>query len=107
MKKIILSVTLILTFLMSCNQSQNKQNNQSKGGDEMDTRVFKIYTNIEMKKVKFKNRYGIEIAGDLYLPENYTNQKNPAIVYLDHLEQLKNKLQDYMLKRWLLMVLLL
>ena len=80
MKKIILSVTLILTFLMSCNQSQNNQNNQSKGGDEMDTRVFKIYTNIEMKKVKFKNRYGIEIAGDLYLPENYTNQKNPAIV---------------------------
>ena len=80
MKKIILATTLILTFLVSCNQSLNNQNNQSKGGDEMDTRVFKIYTNIEMKKVRFKNRYGIEIAGDLYLPENYTNQKNPAIV---------------------------
>ena len=31
MKKIILSVTLILAFLISCNQSQNNQNNQSKG----------------------------------------------------------------------------
>ena len=80
MKKTILAIALILTFLVSCNQSQNNKNNQSKGGDEMDTRVFKIYTNIEMKKVRFKNRYGIEIAGDLYLPENYTNQKNPAIV---------------------------
>ena len=80
MKKIILSIYLLLIFLVSCNQSQNNQNNQSKGGDNMDTRVFKIYTNIEMKKVRFKNRYGIEIAGDLYLPENYTNQKNPAIV---------------------------
>ena len=79
MKKIILSATLILTFLISCNNNQS-QKNQSKGGDNMDTRVFKIYTNIEMKKVRFKNRYGIEIAGDLYLPENYTNQKNPAIV---------------------------
>ena len=76
MKKIILWVTLILTFLISCNNNQS----QNKGGDNMDTRVFKIYTNIEMKKVRFKNRYGIEIAGDLYLPENYTNQKNPAIV---------------------------
>ena len=67
MKKIILSATLILTFLISCNNNQS----QNKGGDNMDTRVFKIYTNIEMKKVRFKNRYGIEIAGDLYLPENY------------------------------------
>lgn len=46
----------------------------------MDTRTFEIYPNIEMKPVCFKNRYGIELAGDLYLPENYTLQKNPAIV---------------------------
>lgn len=79
MKKIILSISLLLTFLISCNNNQS-QNNQYKGGDNMDTRVFKIYTNIEMKKVRFKNRYGIEIAGDLYLPENYASNKNPAIV---------------------------
>ena len=46
----------------------------------MDTRTFEIYTNIEMRKVRFKNRYGIELAGDLYLPENYVVQKNPAII---------------------------
>ena len=46
----------------------------------MDTRTFEIYWNIEMKKVRFQNRYGIELAGDLYLPENYPAQKNPAII---------------------------
>ena len=46
----------------------------------MDARTFEIYSNIEMKKVRFKNRYGIELAGDLYLPENYAAQKNPAII---------------------------
>ncbi|SDM49096.1 alpha/beta hydrolase [Lachnospira pectinoschiza] len=46
----------------------------------MDTRTFKVYENIEMKEVRFKNRYGIELAGHLYLPENYTDKKNPAIV---------------------------
>lgn len=45
-----------------------------------DTRVFKIHSNIEMKEVRFKNRYGIEVAGHLYLPENYEGKKNPAIV---------------------------
>lgn len=46
----------------------------------MDTRTFEIYSNIEMRKVRFKNRYGIELAGDLYLPKNYTTQKNPAVI---------------------------
>lgn len=46
----------------------------------MDTRTFKINSNIEMKKVRFKNRFGIELAGDLYLPENYTEKKNPVII---------------------------
>ncbi len=46
----------------------------------MDTRTFEIYSNVEMKEIKFENRYGIELAGHLYLPENYEGKKNPAIV---------------------------
>lgn len=45
-----------------------------------DTRTFKIDPSIEMKPVRFKNRFGIELAGDLYLPEDYTAQKNAAII---------------------------
>ncbi|MGT2754342.1 alpha/beta hydrolase [Streptococcus ovis] len=44
------------------------------------TKTFDIYENIASQNVRFKNRFGIEIAGDLYLPEGYDNQKNPAIV---------------------------
>jgi len=32
-----------------------------------------------MKKVQYKNRYGITLAGDLYLPEGYEGKKNPKL----------------------------
>ncbi len=48
--------------------------------DNKDTRTFKINSKIKMKKVYFKNRYGIMLAGDLYLPENYEDKKNPAVI---------------------------
>lgn len=37
-------------------------------------------TKITKEKVYFKNRYGIQLAGDLYLPEGHDEKKNPAIV---------------------------
>lgn len=78
MKKIFISIFSFIIFIsLSCSQSAN---NQTKGDNNMDTRVFKIYTNIEMKQVKFTNRFGIEIAGHLYLPADYSNKKNPALV---------------------------
>ncbi|MDE7243533.1 MAG: alpha/beta hydrolase, partial [Oscillospiraceae bacterium] len=45
-----------------------------------DTRTFTVYPQIEMRSVRFQNRYGIELAGDIYLPENCAGQKNPAII---------------------------
>lgn len=44
------------------------------------SKTFEIYSVIQSQSVRFKNRFGIEVAGDLYLPEGYVNQKNPAIV---------------------------
>lgn len=48
--------------------------------ENKDTRTFKINPEIEMKKVQFMNRYGITLAGDLYLPKNYENKKNPSVI---------------------------
>lgn len=79
MKKTISSILLLLAFIISCNNNST-QNNNSQKGDNMDSRVFTVYTNIEMKEVRFKNRYCIEIAGHLYLPQDYSNKKNPALV---------------------------
>lgn len=46
-----------------------------------DTRTFKINPKIEMKKVRFKNRYGITLAGDLYLPEGYEGKRARQLLY--------------------------
>lgn len=48
--------------------------------ENQETRTFKIYPNIEMKPVRFKNRFGIELAGHLYLPESYVERKSAAII---------------------------
>ena len=48
--------------------------------ENKDTRTFKINPEIGMKKVQFMNRYGITLAGDLYLPKNYENKKNPSVI---------------------------
>lgn len=52
-------------------------------GAEMSTdnwdKKFVKSNNVEVKKVNFKNRYGIELKGDLYTPKNKTEVKLPAI----------------------------
>lgn len=48
--------------------------------ENKETRTFKIDPSIEMKPVRFTNRFGIELAGHLYLPESYAAQKNAAII---------------------------
>ncbi len=46
-----------------------------------DTRVFKVNPKIEVRDVRFQNRYSFMVAGNLYLPENFdSNKKYAAIV---------------------------
>ena len=47
--------------------------------ENKETRTFKIDPSIEMKPVRFRNRFGIELAGHLYLPEGYATQKKQAL----------------------------
>lgn len=54
------------------------------GGVTMTTaktwdKVFAKSDDVTVKKVHFKNRYGIELAGDLYMPKDADNQKLAAI----------------------------
>ena len=45
----------------------------------MSEKTFEIYPEIKSEKVYFNNRFGIRVAGDLYLPVDHENKKNPAI----------------------------
>jgi len=60
-KKILLVLFLIIT---GGNLMSDAKNNQ-----EWD-KVFKKSDAVDIKKVNFKNRYGITLVGDLYIPKN-------------------------------------
>jgi len=47
-----------------------------------DSRVFKVDEKIRTKMVRFRNRYGIEVAGHMYLPEHFDADKKYAAVVL-------------------------
>ena len=49
-------------------------------GISQDTRTFKINPDIKASDVRFKNRFGITLAGHLYLPKDFdATKKYPAI----------------------------
>lgn len=71
--KIILSSLLIAFLLITGGNlmSEAKTNNWDK--------IFPKSDKVNVEKVHFKNRYGIELAGDLYVPEDTAGKKLPAI----------------------------
>ena len=83
MKKVLLTAVLMgLTFTACTQKSDNNQNN-----DYMNTtlnltqewdKTFPKSDKVDHKKVTFKNRYGIEIAADMYTPKDASG-KLPAI----------------------------
>ena len=75
MKKIISKVFLvcmICTLMIGGTLMSIAKNN------EWD-KTFPPSDKVNVKKVHFKNRYGIELTGDLYTPKNKTEDKYPAI----------------------------
>lgn len=42
-------------------------------------KTFAKSNHVDVQRVSFKNRYGIQLAGDLYIPKNKTADKMPAI----------------------------
>lgn len=70
MKKLTL---IIASFLMISAQmtAQTKQNSKKMNTTEKYT--FQLSDKVTRKKVSFKNRYGITLSGDLYLPKNAKN----------------------------------
>lgn len=68
-----------LTILMALSLAAAafaQEDNPSKLTD--DTRVFKIEPSIQVRMVHFHNRYGIDLAGHLYLPKDFSADKKYA-----------------------------
>ncbi|MDN3667986.1 alpha/beta hydrolase [Echinicola jeungdonensis] len=78
MKKITFAV-LVLTFVgQACIQKTNAQKKSEKMDNTKEHYTFQLSDKVTREKVTFKNRYGIELTGDLYIPKNGGN-KLPAI----------------------------
>mgnify|MGYP003818650661 CR=1 FL=1 len=71
---------IALGFLMTFGQvfAQNKKIN-SKKNETTDHYTFKLSEKVTRQKVSFKNRYGITLSGDLYLPKNTGIEKLSAL----------------------------
>lgn len=63
----ILLILAILTITQAFSQIESTKMNNP------DQYTFQLSNNVTRQKVIFKNRFGITIAGDLYLPKNTTN----------------------------------
>ena len=72
MKKLILTVALLGTMLAGCNDPKMTDKDMNKTSltltQEWD-KTFPLSDKVDHKKVTFKNRYGIELAADMYMPK--------------------------------------
>ncbi len=71
---------LAIAFLMTFGQvfAQNKTSNSNKM-KTTEHYTFKLSDKVTRQKVTFKNRYGITLSGDFYLPKNAGNEKLAAL----------------------------
>ncbi len=87
MRKITLLAALSLIFLgQACSPKKDTKSKeeftkseQMKNTEQEEHFTFTLSDDVTREKVSFKNRYGITLIGDLYLPKNRGNAKLPAL----------------------------
>lgn len=81
MKKISLIIAVMVLSLgqLAAQTKQQPSNNISKKMESKDHYTFQLSDKVTRQKVTFKNRYGITLVGDLYLPKNTGSQKLAAL----------------------------
>src|SRR5688500_4076735 len=60
--------------------SKPENTNSKKPAEEKEHYTFRLSEKATRKKVTFKNRYGIMLTGDLYIPKNIASQKLAALI---------------------------
>ncbi len=76
MKKVAI---IAIAFLMTIGQSFAQNQNSKKMNTTKEHYTFQLSDKVTRQKVSFKNRYGITLSGDLYLPKNAEDEKLSAL----------------------------
>jgi len=74
------ALVIIILFLFTGQVfAQKIKSNSEKMNTSKEHYTFQLSDKVTRQKVTFKNRYGITLSGDLYLPKNAGNEKLSAI----------------------------
>nr|WP_314895808.1 alpha/beta hydrolase [uncultured Flavobacterium sp.] len=82
MKKLTLIIVVMVLFLgqLTAQIAQKKSSNKNlKNMNTTEHYTFQLSDKVTLQKVTFKNRYGITLSGDLYLPKNVGTEKLSAL----------------------------
>nr|WP_294874728.1 alpha/beta hydrolase [uncultured Pedobacter sp.] len=85
MRKITLTIVAVLIAATQLAAQTAQKRSTNKNQEKMNTTeqsehyTFKLSDKVTRQKVTFKNRYGITLSGDLYLPINHGNEKLAAL----------------------------
>lgn len=75
-----LLVAILMLLGLPCNANTNKENSANMIDTiKTDHYTFELSDKVTRQKVTFKNRYGITLTGDLYIPKNAENETLPAL----------------------------
>src|SRR5690606_34897281 len=79
----VLAVVSLMLLGQSCTQNTNNQNSE-KMNDATKTEhyTFELSDKVTRQKVTFKNRYGITLSGDLYIPKNPGSEPMAALAII-------------------------
>jgi fermentation-respiration switch protein FrsA (DUF1100 family) len=78
--KTIIGALSILFTVISCTNSTTKENSPEMSKTDKDEHyTFVLSDKVTREKVTFKNRYGITLTGDLYIPKNSGAEKLAAL----------------------------
>src|SRR6476659_2145827 len=79
----ILAVAALMLLTQACTKNEKSVNTEDKNAMENPAKTehftFKLNDKVTRQKVTFKNRYGITLAADLYLPKNRGTQPLAAL----------------------------
>src|SRR5688500_5605122 len=71
--------TAIMFLIAGQTFAQNIPSNSTKMNTSKEHYTFQLSDKVTRQTVRFKNRYGITLSGDLYLPKNVGTKKIAAL----------------------------
>lgn len=74
--------SIALTVLLLSDYASGQTNNTMQTSSSKEYYTFQLSDKITRQSVTYKNRYGISISGDLYLPKNFDASKKHAAVLI-------------------------